>query len=265
MARDTLAQLIEYSESFIKTLIAYNYLECNVERLFIEHLIHAPSSFFDSHTRQYVTSAYRDGLQTLSSEIPQFLMRELANLARIASSVYHVGCSIPQLLLFVPLIAWAAQRRDALIVPTRSALRKIARTRRLARSRVTDIIADGGRMIRLFGVEPYFTQLYINGGDEKYRLRQPMIALSNLSQAVRAAVKHAGDMIITCFMLLQTRHTRFKVSSGECIAYQRLLNSLVNGTSQVVYLSSNIQTFSDKVDTYRLFTNIKPEAPYIVK
>ncbi|KAJ2793258.1 hypothetical protein H4R20_006596, partial [Coemansia guatemalensis] len=66
-------------------------------------------------------------------------------------------------------------------------------------------------------------------------------------------------------MLFQTQYTRFKVSSGECIAYQRLLNSLISDTIQVVHLPSRTQIFSEIIDKYMFFTNIKPEAPYIVK
>ncbi|KAJ2077126.1 ATP-binding cassette glutathione S-conjugate transporter ycf1 [Coemansia sp. RSA 988] len=134
----------------------------------------------------------------------------------------------------------------------------------ITRGRIADIIADGRRMIRLFGVESHFTNLRIKDGDEEYRLVQPIEALEILSIAVSDAIKHVGEMAITCLMLLQSRYTRFKVSLGECIIYRRLLNSLVIETSQAVHLSSNVCSFADDIGAYRQFASIEPEAPYIV-
>ncbi|KAJ2611277.1 ATP-binding cassette glutathione S-conjugate transporter ycf1 [Coemansia sp. RSA 1365] len=265
MVRNTLAKLIVYAESFIKRTISFKYIESNARRLFVMHLIYAPMSFFDSNTRQYVTQAYRNGLQTLSYEIVEFMMRELANLARIALSIYRVGCSMPQLLLLVPLIAWATRRRDTLIDSVKETLKRISRNQSVAHSRVADIIADGKRMIRLFGVEPHFTKLYIDDGDENYRLKQPIEALSDLSLNVREAIHYVGDMLITCLILFQSRYTRFRISSGEYITYQRLLDSLVYGTSQFAHLPSKVCSFADEIDVYRRFTSLQPEAPYIVE
>ncbi|KAJ2449359.1 Canalicular multispecific organic anion transporter 1 [Coemansia sp. RSA 2336] len=259
-----LATFIDYAELTLNTHIAQQYLESTVKRAFIKSLIFAPMSFFDSTTRQHVSSAYNDGARVVSSRIPRFLMHELAYLLRICLSVYNIGRATPLLLLTVPLIAWAMDRRDNSIQPTRRQLKKIERMRRIDSDRTSDIIADGKRMIRLFGVERFFTSQYIEGKDESQRLEAPLNALSTLSCAMYNMLYATGDMVVHVMMLLQSQFTRHKLSSGECITYERLLRSLVFDTTQVVNIPSRVNEFSNHIDLYRQFTEIEPEAAYVV-
>ncbi|KAJ2846095.1 ATP-binding cassette glutathione S-conjugate transporter ycf1, partial [Coemansia brasiliensis] len=264
MAADLLTTFIDYAERTLNTFIAQQYLESMVKREFVKSLLFAPMSFFDSTTRQHVSSAYNDGARVVSSRIPRFLMHELAYVLRIGLSVYNIGRSTPPLLLTVPFVAWAMRKRDDLIEPTRSQLRKIERVRKIDSNRTSDIIADGKRMIRLFGVEQFFTSQYIEGKDQSQRLEAPLNALSTLSYTIYYMIYATGNAVVEIMMLLQSQFTRYKISSGEFITYQRLLHSLVMDTTQVVNIPTRINEFSNSIDLYRQFTQIEPEAPYVV-
>ncbi|KAJ1747331.1 Canalicular multispecific organic anion transporter 1 [Coemansia sp. RSA 989] len=264
VAAELLSTFIEYAELTLNTFIAQQYLERTVKRAFVKSLVFAPTSFFDSTTRQHVSSAYNDGARVVSSRIPRFLMHELAYLLRIGLSVYNIGRTTPPLLLTVPLIAWAMNRRDDSIEPTRRQLKKIERMRRIDSNRTSDIIADGKRMIRLFGVERFFTSQYIEGKDKSQRLEAPLNALSTLSGTIYRMLYAAGDTMVQIMMLMQSQFTHYKLSSGECITYERLLRSLVYDTTQVVNIPSRVNEFSNNIDLYRQFTEIEPEAAYVV-
>ncbi|KAJ2268658.1 hypothetical protein EV176_004878, partial [Coemansia sp. RSA 451] len=181
MASSLSKSFIGYMEMTANMLIAERYLEKSIKHTFIHSLLFAPMSFFDSTTRQEVSSVYNNGARVMSSQIPNFLMHELAYVLRIFLSVYHVACSTPHLLIFVPLIGWAIDKRDRLIDPTWTRLRKIDRSMEINRSRTSHVIGDGKRMIRLFGVESYFTNRYIENHDESQRLQAPLDALHTLS------------------------------------------------------------------------------------
>ncbi|KAJ2307486.1 Multidrug resistance-associated protein 1, partial [Coemansia sp. RSA 2705] len=264
MVGQLLTAFIDYVEMAINQLVADRYLESTVKRAFVESLIYAPMSFFDSTTRQHVSSAYNTGARVVSSRIPRFMMHELAYIVRIFLSMYHVGRSAPHLLFTVPLIAWAIEKRDKLIDPARRQLDKIDRSLRIGSDRTSDIIADGKRMIRLFGVENHFTSRHIEDQDESQRLEAPLNAFSTLSYTVFRIIYCAGDMAVSCLMLLQSQLTGYKVSSAESLTCQRLLRSLVLDTTRVVNFPSRLRKFSDNIDVYRQFTNIAPEAPYTV-
>ncbi|KAJ2804934.1 ATP-binding cassette glutathione S-conjugate transporter ycf1, partial [Coemansia helicoidea] len=47
-------------------------INMNIKSTFVRSIIHAPMSFFDSTTRQHVSSAYNDGAKELAEEIPRF-------------------------------------------------------------------------------------------------------------------------------------------------------------------------------------------------
>ncbi|KAJ2502988.1 Multidrug resistance-associated protein 1 [Coemansia sp. RSA 1972] len=264
MASSLSESFIEYMEITTNMLIAERYLESSVKHMFIHSLLFAPMSFFDSTTRQEVSSVYNNGARVVSSRIPNFLMHELAYVLRIFLSVYHVACSTPYLLVFVPLIGWVTNKRDRLIDPTQTRLRKINRSMEISRDRTSHVIADGKRMIRLFGVESYFTNRYIENHDESQRLGAPLDALHTLMYSASAVIYSMGDMVISMMLLLQSQISSFKTTSSEYITCQRLLHTLVSDTTRVVNFPSRVRTFSDSIDLYRQFTLIEPEAPYAV-
>ncbi|KAJ2123887.1 Multidrug resistance-associated protein 1 [Coemansia sp. RSA 720] len=265
MASSLSESFINYAEMTANMLIAERYLESSVKQTFIQSLLFAPMSFFDSTTRQEVSSVYNNGARVVSSRIPNFLMHELAYVLRIFLSIYHVARSTPYLLIFVPLVGWATEKRDCLIEPALTRLRKIDRSMKISRDRTSHVIAGGKRMIRLFGVESYFTNRYIEDHDESQRLRAPLSALCTLTYSACIVIYSIGDMIVSMLLLLQSQISDFKTTSSEYITCQRLLRTLVVDTTRVVNFPSRVQTFSDSIDLYRQFTLIEPEAPYIVE
>ncbi|KAJ2083688.1 Multidrug resistance-associated protein 1 [Coemansia sp. RSA 988] len=265
MLSKVLSNLISSGERTITGFISNSYIVHSVKRMFIESLIYAPMSFYDSTTRQHISSAYNDGARVVSTQIPTFLMKELAKIARIAFSIYQIGFRAPHLMIIVPLIAWATSKRDALIEPTRDMITKIQRETGIDRSRTSDVIADGTRMIRLFGVDKHFTTQLMVDSDEAIRIEQPKNRLRSLSIAVYETIQNIGNTAITFFMLFQTQFLGTKMTSEECNAYQRLLRTLVSDTIAVVNFPSKLRSFSDNINMYRRYTNIEPEAPYTIE
>ncbi|KAJ1719023.1 hypothetical protein LPJ61_006399, partial [Coemansia biformis] len=154
----------------------------NIKGVFVKSIIHAPMSFFDSTTRQHVSSAYNNGAEALASDIPEFIMDEFSGIVDGLLSVYRIGGSAPQLLFMTPLVALAIRKRDSLVGTAKQMLHKINREADIGRSRTKDIVADGVQMIRLFGTGSHFVQQYADDEDEREQLSVPITALNNLSK-----------------------------------------------------------------------------------
>ncbi|KAJ2607333.1 hypothetical protein GGF44_006488, partial [Coemansia sp. RSA 1694] len=138
-------------ESYVKDTIDQRYLNDGIKISFVESLIHAPLSFFDSTSRHQISTAYNEGADVVSGGVPRFLMSEFSTALETGLSIYRVARTAPQLLIISPLIAWAVVKRDGLVDPATQSLEKIARASRVRQHRTNDLISSGGRMIRLFG------------------------------------------------------------------------------------------------------------------
>ncbi|KAJ1824611.1 hypothetical protein GGH91_000634 [Coemansia sp. RSA 2671] len=253
------------AESYIRRTIDERYLNDEIKISFVDSLIHAPLSFFDSTNRHQISTAYNDGADVVSGGVPRFLMNEFSTALETGLSIYRVACTAPQLLIISPLIAWAVVKRDRFVDPTTRSLQKISRDSRVRRNRASDLIVGAERMIRLYGVEAHFTELHIESIDEEARLSQPTGALSALSSHMHRFIYDFGDLLMTFSMLLQSQTTIYRVTSGDLITCKRLMNTLISNIGNVVNLPSRVLQFSDNIDIYRQYTDIPPEAPYVIE
>ncbi|KAJ2325927.1 hypothetical protein GGI00_004895, partial [Coemansia sp. RSA 2681] len=252
-------------ESYVKDTIDQRYLNDGIKISFVESLIHAPLSFFDSTSRHQISTAYNEGADVVSGGVPRFLMSEFSTALETGLSIYRVARTAPQLLIISPLIAWAVVKRDGLVDPATQSLEKIARASRVRQHRTNDLISSGGRMIRLFGVEPHFMAIHIDSTDEEARLKQPSGSLAKLGSLVQRLIYDAGDVLMTFSMLLQSQTTIYRVTSGDLITCKRLMTTLISNIGNIVNLPSRVLRFSDNIDIYRQFTDLEPEAPYVVE
>ncbi|KAJ2484326.1 hypothetical protein EV174_002518 [Coemansia sp. RSA 2320] len=256
--------LVHRFESFVKDTIDRKYLNDDIKIAFVRSVIYAPLSFFDSTSRHHISTAYNDGADVVSGGIPRFLMSEVSMALETGLSIYRIASTAPQLLVISPLIAWAVVKRDRLMDPAAESLRVISRAGRVRHSRAEDVIEGGQRIIRLFGVEQHFTAQHMECIDEKARLNQPINALGTLGSLVYKLILDVGDVVTTFSMLLQSQTTMYKISSGELVTCKRLMGTLIGNINSVVNLPSRVLQFSDNIDLYRQYTNLTPEASYVV-
>ncbi|KAJ2804785.1 Multidrug resistance-associated protein 1 [Coemansia helicoidea] len=259
-----LVRTLKISERHIRAHVSGKGINPAIKGKFIQSIIHAPMPFFDSTTRQHVSSAYNDGAKALAEEIPKFVMEELRNVVESALSIHRIGCSAPQLLLAAPVVAWAMLKRNELVDPTVNMLRRINRETGIGRARTTDIVADGKQMIRLFNVGPHFVQRYIRDEDETRKIQVPIIALKRLHDSLDSALRSGSSAAVAWLLLLQSQTRRTRISPGEFTTYGNLFQSLVYNISHFSRRHSTITRFSDNIELYRQYASIEPEAPYVV-
>ncbi|KAJ1732354.1 Transporter of the ATP-binding cassette (ABC) [Coemansia biformis] len=221
-------------------------------------------SFFDSTTRQHTSSAYNDGAKIMDTFIPHVVAQGILSAVDGALLLYHIGRSVPQLLLAAPIAAWIATRCRSLTDPKRNMLNAISRESDIGRRRTADIIADGEQTIRLFGVGLYFTQRHMHDQDEKLLLQAPFDAPETLSQTVGTTVSSTERMVMTCLLPLKAQLMRTGITPMEVDTYSDLLRSLTGRTGNIVGFPSRLRSYSANINLYRQYASIDPEAPYVV-
>ncbi|KAJ2714663.1 hypothetical protein H4R19_001609 [Coemansia spiralis] len=200
-----MVSILRDMEDQIRTRVSERILNGAIKGTFVQSIIHAPMSFFDSTTRQHVSSAYNDGAEALAEDIPRFFTDELSNIVESVLSVYRIGRSAPQVLLVAPVVAWAIHKRDKVTNSTRNMLRTINRETGIGRTRTSDVVADGQQMIRLFNVGPYFVQKYAENKDEQRLLQAPISAFNSLSNTIHHMLHGVNSTTVACLMLLRSQ------------------------------------------------------------
>ncbi|KAJ2715812.1 ATP-binding cassette glutathione S-conjugate transporter ycf1 [Coemansia spiralis] len=259
-----MVSILRDMEDQIRTHVSGRILDGAIKGTFVRSIIHAPMSFFDSTTRQHVSSAYNDGAEALAKDVPKFFTDELSNIVESVLSVCRIGRSAPQVLLVAPAVAWAIHKRDKVISSTSMMLRTINHEAGIGRTRTSDIVADGKQMIRLFNVGPYFVQKYAEDKDEQQLLQAPISVLDSLCDMISHMLHGLNSTTVACLMLLRSQTWGGKISSGAYTTYDNLLGTLVRNTTHLAGCGTTITEFSDHVDLYRQYTSIEPEAPYVV-
>ncbi|KAJ2621762.1 Multidrug resistance-associated protein 1 [Coemansia sp. RSA 1358] len=72
-----LYQFMQKFKEVVNEAINNDYLDSKIKRIFVENVIHAPLSYFDSTTRQEISLAYNEGTSTIAKEIPTFFMNAI--------------------------------------------------------------------------------------------------------------------------------------------------------------------------------------------
>ncbi|KAJ2054843.1 ATP-binding cassette glutathione S-conjugate transporter ycf1, partial [Coemansia sp. S146] len=132
-------------------------------------------------------------------------------------------------------------------------------------SQTSSIINDGGLMIRLFGVESYYMSRYISDRDEEAQISCPKDSLERLSDMIAFGIRDAGKLISLISVIIQSHLTKYKVSSGQLNVLRGDVADLIYNIGMLVEMPSRLRKFSNDIGTFRQFSDLEPEAPYIVE
>ncbi|KAJ2780056.1 ATP-binding cassette glutathione S-conjugate transporter ycf1 [Coemansia javaensis] len=254
-----------YAQEFVQEAIARCHLEVRVKDQLVWSILHAPMTFFDSITRQHLSSAYKGGADAMSKTLPRLFTEQLSGAIESALAVYRIGRTAPYLFLIVPLIAWLKHKQNTMAISAMSVLEETKHKVGITRSRMTFIVGDGEQLIRLFGVGPYFARLKMREEDEMTRLVAHTDALDVFDEILSKISDHIGSAVTAALLLLRAQASRMGVSPGALEVYRDLVELLLHNTHTVADLHNRIRKLSDIVDVYRQYSSIEPEAPYVVE
>ncbi|KAJ2053671.1 Multidrug resistance-associated protein 1 [Coemansia sp. S16] len=127
-----------------------------------------------------------------------------------------------------------------------------------------NIIGSGSLMVRMFGVESHYISRYTSDKDENNKISRPLSSLKVLSNMVDAILFNAGDLLSIWSAIILSHLTKYKANSGQLKMLQDDVCSITLNIGLLMKVPSRLNRFSDDIGIFRQFSDIGPEAPYVV-
>ncbi|KAI8317865.1 hypothetical protein GQ54DRAFT_249819, partial [Martensiomyces pterosporus] len=259
---DAAIHVIQTTERFVEKSIIEKYLKERITTMFLRGLVYAPMTFFDSTNKQEIISAYTEGSDRLTFDIPYFVRSESESLLSTVLACYRVATKAPQLILLTPLLAYLTHKADKWATPAKKGVKRITKRSNVNQMRIFDTITDGQRSIRLLGVEGHFINEYIDSMDRTTRLKLPRDTLGSLWTTIYKATRTISSTIVIFTMLLQSQLTSFKLTSGELKTCERLFSELAWRLTYMVGVRNRVVDYCNHASVLRTYAELEPEASH---
>ncbi|KAJ2337306.1 Multidrug resistance-associated protein 1 [Coemansia sp. RSA 2681] len=251
-------------EEYVGKLVSGGKVKQTIQAKFVRSLLYAPLSLVEKADRFKISSAYNEGSKAMARDIPDYLNRESAEIIESALAIWRSAQTTPQLMLIAPFVIWARTMANKLNHSTSDSLRDIKREVSSKHLQTSSIIEKGNLMIRLFGVESYYMSRHISDKNEGMKIWKPERALKFLSYLISNGIKDTGTVLSMFSVIAQSHLTKYKVTSGEMNVLQGDLSKLIYTIGSLVGVPGRLRAFSNEVGAFRQYSDIEPEAPYIV-
>ncbi|KAJ2691151.1 ABC transporter C member 13 [Coemansia spiralis] len=111
----------------------------------------------------------------------------------------------------------------------------------------------------------YFVSRYISDKDESQRISKPKMALGFLLDMVSSGISKVGFLLSMFSVIVQSQLTSRKASSIQLKMLATDFRNMVANIGVLVDVPSRLKTFSEDVGTFRQYSDLEAEAPYIVE
>ncbi|KAJ2244197.1 Multidrug resistance-associated protein 1 [Coemansia sp. RSA 455] len=126
------------------------------------------------------------------------------------------------------------------------------------------LVSKGTQMIRLFGVEPYFTNNYIQGAENKTRLDMVRSAYYNLNGIVSSATKTALHSILLYVYIAMSKIGLYTISSGDVAEFRDNCESMSWKVDDISSFYTSTFELLAKINEFRNLAERDAEAPYVI-
>ncbi|KAJ2716479.1 Multidrug resistance-associated protein 1 [Coemansia spiralis] len=261
MASDVVWRIVRQTRYYVDSKVINKYLRQRLRGIFVNSLVSAPLSLFDSTTQDQISSAYDDGVGQVSSNIVTLLLHNFGSATRTALSLYRIGCTSPALLLALPPIAWINIAWDSMINPVMESLYDVQYSMMSEDDGVQDALSSGSRLIRLFGVESHFLRRQMDRDDENKRVAAARESMYTLNRASYNFVSQFSKALVVSTMMLQAQRRSSKLSSGEYLCFQLLVDTLIDNMNELIAIPGQTRTLAHNINVFRRFAAMDPECP----
>ncbi|KAJ2114303.1 Transporter of the ATP-binding cassette (ABC) [Coemansia sp. RSA 922] len=126
------------------------------------------------------------------------------------------------------------------------------------------LVDNGAQMIRLFGVEPYFTNKYIKSAENKTRLAMVWSAYGDLKILVSSATKTALHSILLYVYIALSKVGLYTIRAGDVAEFRENCRSMGWRVETISSLSTKTLELLAKINEFRNLAERDPEAPYVI-
>ncbi|KAJ2102915.1 Multidrug resistance-associated protein 1 [Coemansia sp. S100] len=126
------------------------------------------------------------------------------------------------------------------------------------------LVSKGTQMIRLFAVEPYFTNNYIQGAENKTRLDMVRSAYYNLNDIVFATTKTALHSILLYIYIAMSKIGLYTIRAGDVSEFRDNCGSMSRKVDAISSFYTSTFGLLAKINEFRNLAERDPEAPYVI-
>ncbi|KAJ2014258.1 Multidrug resistance-associated protein 1 [Coemansia sp. S680] len=258
------SEILDLVEEYVCNTLSEEKLTVAIQDEFVRSLLHAPLSVIEKADRHDIESAHDDGSSAMAYEIPRYLREETANTIKSVLTIWRSVQAAPQTIIIVPLIVWARIATSGFTNSISKTLRTLSRKISNKFLQTQNIIGSGSLMVRMFGVESHYISRYTSDKDENNKISRPLSSLKVLSNMVDAILFNAGDLLSIWSAIILSHLTKYKANSGQLKMLQDDVCSIILNIGLLMKVPSRLNRFSDDIGIFRQFSDIGPEAPYVV-
>ncbi|KAJ2033752.1 ATP-binding cassette glutathione S-conjugate transporter ycf1 [Coemansia sp. S3946] len=127
-----------------------------------------------------------------------------------------------------------------------------------------NLAKNGAQMIRLFGVEPYFTNNYIQSAESTTRLGMITSTYDDLKSLVSATTKTALHSIMLYAYIAMSKIGLYMIRAGDVAGFRQNCESISGKTTAVSSLLKDTFKLLAEINEFRNLAERDPEAPYVI-
>ncbi|KAJ2253940.1 Multidrug resistance-associated protein 1 [Coemansia sp. RSA 455] len=119
-------------------------------------------------------------------------------------------------------------------------------------------------MIRLFGVEPYFTSQYIKCTEDETRLEAIKSSSEDYSHILQILIGQATKSIMSLIYIAKAKIQSVELRSNDLAGFQESTSLLIKHINRTLKFPREALKVLDRVNAFRNLAERDPEAPYVV-
>ncbi|KAJ2416135.1 ABC transporter C member 13 [Coemansia sp. RSA 2530] len=215
-------------------------------------------------TAQQVYSNSFTANNTIVHLVPRLFTYDCSQAALVLLLAYRVLLLAPQLLIFIPVLVWTSRVASTRISQTSDAIAELKRSSESMYQRVQSLANNGAQMIRLFGVEPFFTSQYIKCTEDETRLEALKSSSEDYSYILQKLIGQAIKSVMSLLYIAKAKFSGVELRSNDLAGFQESTSLLIKHVNLTVKFPGVVLKALDKVNEFRDFAERDPEAPYVV-
>ncbi|KAJ2103099.1 hypothetical protein GGI16_003057 [Coemansia sp. S142-1] len=172
--------------------------------------------------------------------------------------------SSPWLLICLPLFWWVYHMEESTFNPLNKNIEDLKEKEKKEHNHNQSLVKNGAQMIRLFGVEPYFTNNYIQSAESTTRLGMIISTYDDLKSLVSVTTKTALHSIMLYVYIAMSKIGLYMIRAGDVAEFRQNCESISGKTTAISSLLKDTFKLLAEINGFRNLAERDPEAPYVI-
>ncbi|KAJ2640754.1 Multidrug resistance-associated protein 1 [Coemansia sp. RSA 1694] len=131
--------------------------------------------------------------------------------------------------------------------------------------RMQSLVSNGAQMIRLFGVEAYFTSQYIKCTEDETRLEAIKASTEDYSYILQLLIGQVTKSAMSLIYIVKAKLQSLELHSNDLAGFQESTSLLIKHVNRTLKFPREALKVLDKVNMFRNLAEREAEAPYVVE